>query len=230
MVGGILYVSHQEFNLILFENLVIHGEITYFGVTVFNLATHLGNIQHAFFAEFLEFGERCGFMVTTLVGSLVQVILVTNHIIFQLAHSLEFHTRYLGKCLGSLTQHVFRRIFHGLAVLVEIGAQHGDGRNLGKRIQKSSAETRNHIQVAGTGMDEGGEDVGAVNTLTGGQNLLQIFAVVQHEIQGFQTAVTCHIMEVHHRDFLLLDVLNNVSFRKFFRILFQVVYQRIHAH
>ena len=97
-------------------------------------------------------------------------------------------------------------------------------------MDESRGETRNHIQVGRTGVDESGKYVGTVHALAIGENLLQILAAVQHETQCFYSSVTCHIMEVDHSYLILFHKLNHVCFGEIFRVFLQKGNQRIHAH
>ncbi len=60
----------KEFDLVLFEDLSIKGEITHFVMTIFDLSANLCYQRHAFHAEIIEFSIGGGFVITLLVCSL----------------------------------------------------------------------------------------------------------------------------------------------------------------
>ena len=120
LVGCILHVGHQKFNLILLINLIVEGEVAHLGVAVLDQTAHLRDIEHALGAELLKLGEGGRFMITFLVGGEIQLVFVANHIILQFAHGLEIVARNLLKGFDGLAENIFGRIFHRKSVLIEV--------------------------------------------------------------------------------------------------------------
>ena len=75
-----------------------------------------------------------------------------------------------------------------------------------------------------------GEQAGTVHPFTVGQNLIQILAVGDDKVQGFQPAVTRHITEIQHTDFILFNIADDVRLGEIFGILMQELDQRVHAY
>ena len=230
LVGGILHVRNQELYFVLFVNLVIQREVAHFGVAVFDLAAHLSDIKHALGTELLELGERCGFMVTFLVGCLVQFLFVANDVVFQFAHCLEFHARHFLERLDRLAENIFWGVFHRETVLIEIGTEERKGGDGGEGVNEGGFESGNHIHIAGACVDECGEDVGSVHAFAAGKNLFEIFAAMQNKIERFQTAITRYIAEINHFDVIFLHKLYHIRLGKFIRRFFQKVHYRVHRH
>ena len=108
LVGGILDVGGQELNFVLLVNLAVVGEVTYFGVTVLNQAAGLGDEAHGLDAVLGELVERGALVVALLVGHLVNLFVVGDDVILQLAHGLHAEARGLLEHFVRLVQDVFR--------------------------------------------------------------------------------------------------------------------------
>ena len=214
LVGGIFHPRRQEFNLILFIYFTIQGKITNFRMPVFYLSSRLCDILHTLRTELVELRIRPRFMISALISCREQIFLIRNHIILQLSHRLELHTCHIRKRLACLVQRIFRRAFQRFAILIKERAQHAQRRQFGKRIDKRRTETRNHIQVAATRLDKR-KQAGTVHPLSTSKDRIQISRIINYKIQCFQSPACCGIHEVHHADIVLLDIRNNVCFRKF---------------
>ena len=197
-------------------------------MTVLDGSAGLGDIVHGAGAELTELAVRARLVVTLLVCGEEQILLVTDHIIFELAHSLELHSGHLLEGFLGLFQDIFGRGLQRLAVLCVIGAHQAQCGDFRKRIHKGGAETGNHIEVAGSGLHKG-EEARTIDTLAIGKNLVQVITVCQDKIQGFQPPVARHITEVEHTDFVLLNVTDNVRFCEILRILVQELNQGVHT-
>ena len=164
LICSILDIGNQKFYFVLLIDFIFQREVADFGVTIFNQTANLRDIEHALSAELFEFGERGGFMVTLLIGGLIELFFIANNVVFQLAHRLKVHARHLIEGFHGFLKDVFGRVLHRLSVLVEIGAKERECGDGSERIHKSGAETRNDIHVAGTSMNESREDIGTVNS------------------------------------------------------------------
>ena len=169
-------------------------------------------------------------MVATLVGDGEEVVFLADDVVFKLAHGLEVVAGDFGERLGSLAQDVLRGVLQRLAFVVIVGAEERQGGDFRERVQESGGETRDDVEVAGTGVDESREDVGTVDALAVGEDLLEILAAVQHETEGLDAPVTGHIMEVDHRDVVLLDVLDHVRLGELLRTFLEIIHERVEAH
>ncbi len=87
-------------------------------------------------------------MVTTLVGGREGVVIGSYYVKFKLAHGVEFKPGSLSEGLAGFFKGVFRGVGKAFAVFVKECTEHGDGRDLGKRIDKRCRETGQHIEVA----------------------------------------------------------------------------------
>ena len=66
-------------------------------MAVLDLTTGLSDAGHAFRPELIELCKRSRLVIAFLVSSREKFILVSNHIILELAHSVERHAGSLGK-------------------------------------------------------------------------------------------------------------------------------------
>ena len=123
-------------------------------------------------------------------------------------------------------QGVLRRRLQGVAVLVEIGAEHRHSGNLSKGVDESSTEAGQHVEVARTSLDER-EEAGAVDTFATSQNGVEVGQVVDDEVECFQLAVAARIHEVHHANLVFHNVIDDVGLGKLFRRLFEECHNRI---
>ena len=125
LIGGIAGVDRQEFDFILLIHHSVEGEITNFGVAIFNLGTGAGYVAHAQRAEIVEFRERSRFVVAALVGSWEGATVGGYHVVFELSHGIECKAGHLGECTASLVEHALGSRFKLVAILIEVRAQHG---------------------------------------------------------------------------------------------------------
>ena len=204
-----LCVHGQKFDLVLFVDQTLEGEVPHFGVTVFDSAAGAGDIVHAELTEFTEFCVGSGFVIAFLVNSGKAAVVFRDHVIFQFAHCLKFQTGGLLECFASLVERVFRGAFQRIAILVEEGAEEVQRGQFTERVHIRRAETGNHIQVAVIGFDER-EEAGAVHAFAAGEDLIQIVAVIDDEVQRFQSAVTGGVLEVDMTDPFRHDEINDV--------------------
>ena len=182
-------------------------------MAVFYLTARLCNILHAAGAELVGLRIGCRLVVAALVLCREHLFVVADDVVLQFAHCLEFHPRHLGKCCGGLVQRVFGRRLQRIAVLVEVRAEHGNGRNLGKGVYEGGAETWQHIEVARARLDKR-EQAAAVDTLATGKDGVQIGQVVDDEVQCLQFSVASWIHEVHHVYVVLHHIVDDVGLRE----------------
>ena len=169
-------------------------------------------------------------MIATLVCSREEAVILRDDIIFQLAHRLKRHACGFRKCMGCTAQGLLGRTVEEAAFLIEIVAKHAQRGNLGERIDKGRTKTRDNIQVAVASLNERGEQARTVYPFACRQDSFQILTIVNHEIQRFHASVFCRIHEVHHTDFFLLDIVQNVGFGKLCGRLLQEHHEGIGVH
>ena len=165
-------------------------------------------------------------MVATLVGGGEDALVVADDVVLQLAHGLELHAGDLAEGLGGLVQRVLGRRLQRVAVLVEVGAEHRHRRNLCKGIDEGRAETGQHVEVAGTSLDER-EKTRTVHSLAAGEYGLQVVQVVDDEVERLQLAVAAGVHEVHHADVVVYDVIDDVGLGQFRRRFLQCRYDEV---
>ena len=198
-------------------------------MSVFYLPAGLCDILHTLRTELVEFRIRPRFVITALVGCRKQFFLIRNHIILQLTHRFELHSRHIRKRLACLVQRIFRRAFQRFAILIKERAQHAQRRQFGKRIDKRRTETRNHIQVAATRFDKR-KQAGTVHAFPASQDCVQICRIVNNKIQCLQAPVTGRIHKVHHPDILLLNIRYDIRLCKFGSRLLKKLNQEVGIH
>ncbi len=214
LVGRVLGLHGQELNLVLLVNHAVDGEVAHLGVAVLNLSAGLCDVGHALGAELVELGVWGRFVIALLVCGGEHLLVRSDDVILQLAHGLELHARHAVEGLASLAQGVLGRAFQQFAVLVEVGAEHGQGGDFGKGVEEGGADAGQHIEVAAAGLYEG-EEAAAVHSLATGEDGVQIGHVVDDEVQRLQPAVAGGIHEVDHPDVVLADKADDVCLGKF---------------
>ncbi len=197
-VRRLLHVGDHELDLVLLIDLVTQREITHLGVAILDVAARPGYGDHAVGAEPLELGERRRLMITALVLSQEQVVLVADDVELKLPHGLEGHSGHLLERPAGLLEDMFRRYFCRPPVLVVEGAEEAEGRYLAEGVHEGGPEARDHVKVAGARIKELGEDVGAVHPLAKGEDLLQIVAVGENEVKCLEPPVAGRVAEVYH--------------------------------
>ena len=164
LVGGSFYWIWQELYFILLIYLSVQSKIANLAVAIFYLTSGLRDMVHTFTAEIIQFCERFAFMITFLICSREQGILLADYIILKFSHSLELHPGgflegFFGphqSCMGSTVER--------LAVLIVETAKETQGRYFIERVHECRTITRNHIQIAVTRFDEGREKAGSIHT------------------------------------------------------------------
>ena len=174
---------------------------------------------HAGAAEVVQLGKGLTLMITLLVCSGEQRILVRNHVILQLSHSLELHARGCLEGFFGPHERGVRSAVEGLAAFVEEAAQEAQGGNLVKGIHKGGAVTRNDVKVAVASLDERREKAGAVHALPFREHGLGIFQAVYRKIQGFHASVLGRIHEIYHANVILHNKGEHIFAGKGLRIL-----------
>ena len=215
LVGGIFQRSGQELDFVLLIHQVVHAEIAHLAVAVLNQPAAFGNQFHRLGAEILKLAERCRGVVAALVGGHILLLLGSDDVVLQLAHHLKLHAaRSLAESLAGLGQGIFRCHVEWLAVLgVEI-TQNVESGDVGKRVDESGAETRNHVQIAAASLQEG-KQAAAVHALARSEDLVGMLHAVDDEIQRFQSPVVRHVAELDHLYFKLLDDLEDIGLGEF---------------
>ena len=217
LVGCVFHVGGEELDFVLLVDAAVEAEIAHFRVAVFDFAADECDVVHALGAETVEFCERCRFMVAFLVYGRIHLRLFvfgSRHIVFELAHRLVRHAGGFGEGFLGLVQRIFRRTFEALAVFVEERAEETQRGQFGERVDEGRAQARYDVQVAAARLDEG-EETGAVHTLSGGEDGVEVLFVRDDEVQRFQPAVCGRIHEVDHADAVVLDECGDVGERKF---------------
>ena len=179
-------------------------------MAILDEAATFGNKLHGLDAKVLEFAERAGSVIATLVGGEVVVLFGGDGIVFQLAHNLKLHASGgLAESLASLVESVLGGHLKGLAILgVEI-AENVEGGDFGEGVDEGSAETWDDVEVAAAGLKEW-EQAGAVDALARGQHLLDVLVAVDNEVESVETTIVSHIAEVDHLDSEFLDDTHHV--------------------
>ncbi len=155
LVGGIACIDRQELDFILLVDFTVESEVPDFAVSVFDLSAGCCYGAHAFAAEVVEFGIGRALVVAALVGGGEETRVAGYHVEFKLAHGMECQAGSFGELLAGFGKGMFRRACQRVAVLVEEGAEHGEGRNGGEGIDEGCAESRHYIQVGAAGLYEG---------------------------------------------------------------------------
>ena len=212
-VGSLLHAHGQELNLVLFVHQSVLLEVAHLRVAVFNLSACLRNVLHALLAEEVGLGIGSRLMIAVLVDGGIEFLVLGNHVVFQFAHGLELHACHLGEGARCLGECVLRRTGQQIAVFIEIRAEHAERGNLGKGVYESGAVARQHIEVAAACLDKR-EEAAAVDALTACEDGVEIGHVGDDEVECFQFSVATGIHEIHHFDFIFLDVADDVCLCK----------------
>ena len=213
LVGGIFGGAGEELDLVLLIELAVLREVADLGVAVLDHAAGERDVVHALLAELVELGERSGLVVAALVDGREGGALGGDHVVFELAHRLEFKTCRLLERDARLAQRVLGRRLERLAVLVEERAEEAERGQLRERIDERGREARHDVQVGAGGFNVA-EERGAVDAFAAGEDLVEIGLVVQNEVEGFQTAIAARVHEIDVADALRLDELLDVGFRE----------------
>ena len=210
LVGGLLDGHGEELDLVLLVVLALEAEVADLGMAVLDLAACLGDVLHALLAELVGLGIGCGLVVAALVLGGEHLLVVGDDVVLELAHGLELHAGDLAEGLGGLVQGMLRGGLEGMAVLVEIGTQHGDGGYLGEGVDECRLVAGQHVEVAGACLYEG-EQAAAVDALAAAEDGVEVGQVVDDEVEGLQLAVAAGVHEVDHADVVLDDVVDDVG-------------------
>ncbi len=167
------------------------------------------NIIHTFLTEGTRLGVRSALVIAVLVTRLVSVLGGADDIILQLAHGLKVHARGDPERLHRLTERVLRRRLQGLPVLVEERTEHAERRHLRERIEKGCGIAGQDIEVAARCLNEG-EEAGAVDTLTAGEDRVEIIEIGEHEVECLHFPVAARVQEVDPSDAVLTDKSDDV--------------------
>ena len=224
LFGGIFGVGRQEFDFVLLIDFAVEGEVTDFGVTVFDQTAGLRDVVHAQLTEFAEFGIGSGFVITFLVDSGEALIIGSDDVVFQFAHGLEFQTGALAESFAGFVQSVFRGAGQRFAVFVEERAEHIQGRQFAERVHVGRAETGDDIEVAVVRFDEG-EQTGTVNAFAAGEDLIEVVGVVDDKVQSFETSITGGVLEVDVADVFGHHQIDNIFLGEIFRHFTDFVHQ-----
>ena len=222
LVGGGVHRIRQELYLVLLVNLAVQGKVAHLAVAVFDLAAGFGHQHHAFAAEVVQFCERLALVVALLVGGGEILRGGHYHIVFQLAHRLEFQSGALLEGLVGPLQGCERGALERRTVFGEVAAQKAQRGYLVERVHKGGAVARNHVQVAVARLDERREQAAAVHPLPFREYRLYIFQIVDGEVQRLDPAVLGGVHEIHHLDLFLPDESDYILSRKILRCLAQM--------
>ena len=83
--------------------------------------------------------------------------------------------------------------------------------------------------VALAGFDEG-EEARTIDALTGGEDVLEVFEAVDHEVQGLQLTVPATIVEVDEFDFVFLALTDDDGASEFCCRLLKILHQTLGVH
>ena len=106
LVGCVLDVGGEKFDLILLIDLSILSEVAHLGMSVLNFASALGNQLHSLGAQFGKLVERSTLVITALILDLIEWVLFADDVIFQFAHRLHLHTRLANESLIGLVKNI----------------------------------------------------------------------------------------------------------------------------
>ena len=216
LIGSLFGINGEELDLVLLVDIAVEREVTHLRVAVFDLSAGLCDVRHALGAEVVELGVGARLVVALLIRSLevLIVFLGNDNVVFQLAHGLELHARDVRESLASLVECILGCALERLSVLIEVRAEHGEGRDFSEWVDEGGTETRNSVEVATAGTDKG-EETRTVDALAAGQDRIQILLVRNDEIECFQSTISRRIHEVDHLDIVLTDERDDVGLGKF---------------
>ena len=160
------------------------------------------DIIHTFLSEGTRLGVRSALVIAVLVTRLVSVLGGADNIILELAHGLKVHARGDPERLHRLTERVLRRRLQRLSVLVEERTEHAERRHFSERIEKGRGIAWQYVEVAARRLNEG-EEAGAVDTLTAGEDRVEIIEVGEHEVECLHFPVAPRVQEVDASDAVL---------------------------
>ena len=225
LLGG----AGQELDLVLLVDLPVEGEVAHLRVAVLDLSAGLGDVAHALGPEFVELGEGGGLVIALLVGCREAEVVVSDDVILQLAHRLKGHAGRLMEGGAGLAQGLLGRRLERLALLVEEGAEHRECRERGERIDEGGTEPGEDVKVAIARLDER-EEARPVDPLAVAEDGLEIFLVVDDEVERLQAPVAGGIHEVDHLDLLLAYEPDDVRLRELGGGFPEEPDQRVRAH
>ena len=229
LVCRIVGINGEELNFVLLINHAVNREVAHFRVTVLNLSARLSDVSHTLGAEFVKLRIGCRLMVALLVSCGEHFIIRRNDIVFQFAHSLKLHARYVIECPACLTERVLGRTFEGFTVFVEERTEHGERGKFSKGIYKGCAETGKHIEVAASCFDEG-EEATAVHAFATGEDGVKIFGIVNYKVERLEATIGSGIHEVDHANAVFFDEAHDVGLRKFLTGLAQISNYGVRIH
>ena len=155
-------------------------------------------------------------MVAALRFDGEQVLLVGEEVVLELAEGLQLAARLLLQGALGLAQNLLRCRGQGLAVDVVEAAQDIQGRNVRERVEEGCGQAGHDVQVRGGRLDEG-EERRAVDALPQRQHTIQVCLGLDREVQCLQATVASDVAQVEHPDAVVLDIADDVGFRKFLR-------------
>ena len=166
LIGGFLKIGGHKLNFVLLIQFSVLRKIAHFGVSVFNQAAGLSHGGHGFGAQMFPFGKRVGFVISFLVNSSEDILLVADDVIFQLTHYIEGKSGFVLECLMCFAQNVLGRTFERFAILVVVRAENVERRHIRKRVYKGSAVAGHHVEVARSGLNKR-KEAGAIHPFAG---------------------------------------------------------------
>ena len=101
LVGGVAHGHGQELNLVLLVAKAVLHEVSNLGMAVFDLSAGLCDVVHTARAEIVGLGVGAALVIAALVSGGINVLDGLNHVVFQLAHRLIFHSCHLAESLCS---------------------------------------------------------------------------------------------------------------------------------
>ena len=179
-------------------------------MAVLDAAARLGDSGHGLGAQVLPLGERVGFVVALLRPRGIQRVPGRYHVVFKLAHRVEVVAGDLFELGLGAAQHFGGGAGERLPVGGVKRAEDVHGGHLREGVHEGGAVARHHVKVAGAGV-YAFKEAGAVHPLPGRKDAVEVFLVIDHEIQGFKAAVPRGVPEVDHLDAVGLDVFHQVG-------------------
>ena len=216
LVGGIQGVHGQEFDLLLDHLATVGHEVTDLRVGVLDRASHGHQVQQGFRAHALPLREGARFVVPALRFDGEQVLLLGEEVVLEFAEGLQLAARLFLQGALSLAQNLLRRRGQGLTVDVVEAAQDIQGRNMREGVEEGRGQAGHDVQVRGGRLDEG-EERRAVDALPQRQHTVQVSLGLDREVQRLQATISSDIAQVEHPDAVVLDIADDVGFRKFLR-------------
>ena len=226
LVGSIQRIDGQELDLLLHHLTPVRDEVTDLGMGVLHRATDGNEVREGLRAHFLPLGEGPGFVVAALRLDGEQLFFLREEVVLEFTEGLQLAARLLLECSLSLPQDFLGRRGQGATVNIVEAAQDIEGRDVREGVEERGSHARHDIQVRGGRLDEC-EQGGTVDALSESQHPIEVSLGLDREVQGLQASVPSDVAEVEHLDAIVLDIADDVGFRKLLRGLSEGLHERV---